>query len=340
MLETAYAWAGASGAKSTMKRREFMTLVGGAAATWPLAASAQETPIIGLLGANSSSTQKAWTEAFVGRLRELGWIEGSTVKIEARWAEGRLERFSEIAAEFVRMKVDVIVTSGGAAVVAAKRATPSIPIIFATAGDPVASGLVASLARPGGNVTGLSIQSPELTGKRLELLREALPGLRRFAFMVNFNNPGTPAEVSEVQAAAKALSLDADLLEIRQAADIQQVLKGLKDGVNALYVQPEPLTTSNGPQIGALALVARLPTMYGNEANVRVGGLMSYAPRFSDLWRRAADYVDKILRGAKAADLPVEQPTEFNLTINLKTAKALGLTIAPTLLARADEVIE
>jgi putative ABC transport system substrate-binding protein len=323
-----------------MKRREFIGLIGGASVTWPLAARARELPIIGLLGANSSSTQSSWTEAFVERLRELGWIEGSTVEIKARWAEGRTERYGEIAAEFVRMGVSVIVTSGGAAVIAAKRSTSSIPIIFATAGDPVANGLVASLARPGGNATGLSIQSPELAGKRLELLRELLPGLRRFAFMVNANNPSTLAEVSEVQAAAKTLGLEVDKLEIRQAEDIQQTLTSLKDEVSALYVQPEPLTTSNGLQIGSLARAARLPTMYGNEANVRVGGLMSYAPRFSDLWRRAADYVDKILRGAKPADLPVEQPTKFDLVINLKTAKALGITVPLGLLARADEVIE
>jgi putative ABC transport system substrate-binding protein len=323
-----------------MKRREFIGLIGGASVAWPLAARAQEMPIIGLLGANSSSTQSSWTEAFVERLHQLGWIEGSTVAIQARWAEGRSERYSEITAEFVRMRVGVIVTSGGAAVIAAKRSTQSIPIVFATAGDPVANGLVASLARPGGNATGLSIQSPELAGKRLELLREVLPGLRRFAFMVNVNNPSTLVEVSEVQAAAKTLGLEVDTLEIRQAEDIQQVLAGLKDDVGALYVQPEPLTTSNGPQIGALARAARLPTMYGNEANVRVGGLMSYAPRFSDLWRRAADYVDKILRGAKPADLPVEQPTKFDLVVNLKTAKALGITVPPGLLARADEVIE
>ncbi|MBP0115338.1 MULTISPECIES: ABC transporter substrate-binding protein [Bradyrhizobium] len=323
-----------------MKRREFIGLIGGASVTWPVAVRAQELPIIGLLGANSSSTQASWTEAFVERLHELGWIAGSTVAIEARWAEGRSERYVEIAAEFVRMKVAVIVTSGGSAVLAAKRSTSDIPIIFATAGDPVANGLVASLARPGGNATGLSIQSPELAGKRLELLLELLPGLRRFAFMVNVNNPSTPAEVSEVQAAARKLGLEIDKLEIRRAEDIQQVLASLKDDVSALYVQPEPLTTSNGPQIGALAQAARLPTMYGNDANVRVGGLMSYAPRFSDLWRRAADYVDKILRGAKPADLPVEQPTKFDLVINLKTAKALGITVPLGLLARADEVIE
>jgi putative tryptophan/tyrosine transport system substrate-binding protein len=323
-----------------MKRREFIGLIGSASVTWPLAARAQQLPTIGLLGANSSSTQRQWTEAFVQRLRELGWIEGSTVVIEVRWAEGRSERYSEIAAEFVRLKVSVIVTSGTSAVVAAKQLTSGIPIIFATAGDPVGNGLVASLARPGGNVTGLSIQSPDVAGKRLELLREVVPGLRRLAFMVNVGSPAAGPEIGEVQAAARMLGLEVDTLEIRRPEDIALVFATLKDGVGGLYVLAEPLTTSNGPQIGALARAARLPTMYGNEANVRVGGLMSYAPRFPDLWRRAADYVDKILRGAKPGDLPVEQPTKFDLVINLKTAKALGLDIPATLLARADEVIE
>jgi putative tryptophan/tyrosine transport system substrate-binding protein len=323
-----------------MKRREFIGLIGSASVTWPLAARAQRLPTIGLLGANSSSTQRQWTEAFVQRLRELGWIEGSTVAIEVRWAEGSSERYSEIAAEFVRLKVSVIVTSGTSAVVAAKQSCPGTPIIFATAGDPVGNGLVASLARPGGNVTGLSIQSPDLAGKRLELLREVVPGLRRVAFMVNVGSPGAGPETGEVQAAARMLGLEVDTLEIRRPEDIALVFATLKGDVGALYIMAEPLTTSNGPQIGALALAARLPTMSGNEANVQVGGLMSYAPRFPDLWRRAADYVDKILRGAKPGDLPVEQPTKFDLVINLKTAKALGLDIPATLLARADEVIE
>ena len=323
-----------------MKRRDFIGLIGSVSVTWPLAARAQQVPTIGLLGANSSSSQRQWTEAFVQRLREHGWIEGSTVAIEFRWAEGRSERYGEIAAEFARTKVNVIVTSGGSAVMAAKRLTSGIPIVFATAGDPVVNGLVASLARPGGNVTGLSIQSPELAGKRLELLREVVPGLRRMAFMINVDSPVALPEVGGVEAAARTLGIEVDKLEIRRAEDIPLVFAGLKSDVGALYVLAEPLTTSNGPQIGALARAARLPTMYGNEANVRVGGLMSYAPRFSDLWRRAADYVDKILRGAQPGDLPVEQPTKFDLIINLKTAKALGLTIPPTLLSRADEVIE
>lgn len=323
-----------------MKRREFIGLIGGAAAAWPLTAHAQHRPVIGLLGANSASSQAKWTEAFVQRLRELGWAEESTVAIEMRWAEGRSERYDEIAAEFTRMKVDIIVTSGGSAVMAAKRSTSSIPIVFATSGDPVVNGLVASLARPGGNATGLSIQSPELAGKRLELLREALPGLKRLAFMVNVDSPVALPEIGGVEAATRTLGIEVDKLEIRRAEDIAPALATLKDGVGALYVLAEPLTTSNGPQIGALARAIRLPTMYGNEANVRVGGLMSYAPRFSDLWRRAADYVDRILRGAKPGDLPVEQPTKFDLVVNLKTAKAIGLELPPTLLARADEVIE
>jgi putative ABC transport system substrate-binding protein len=327
-----------------MKRREFIGLIGGASVTWPLvrplAAHAQQVPIIGLLGANSSSSQGKWTEAFVQRLREVGWIEGSTVAIHARWAEGQSERYAEIAAEFVRMKVSIIVTSGGSAVMAAKRSTTDIPIVFATAGDPVVNGLVASLARPGGNATGLSIQSPELAGKRLELLREVIPGLRRLAFMINVDSPVALPEDGGVKAAASALGLEVDRLEIRRPKDIALAFASLKDDVGALYVLAEPLTTSNGSQIAALSRAARLPTMFGNEANIRVGGLMSYAPRFSDLWRRAADYVNKILRGAKPGDLPVEQPTKFDLVVNLKTAKALGIELPPTLLARADEVIE
>jgi putative ABC transport system substrate-binding protein len=323
-----------------MKRREFIGLLGGSAVTWPHIARAQQLPTIGFLGANSSLTQRQWTNAFVQRLRELGWIEGSTVAMEVRWAEGRSERYSDIAAEFVRLKVNVIVTSGTSAVVAAKHSTSVIPIIFATAGDPVGNGLVTSLARPGGNVTGLSIQSPDVAGKRLEFLREVVPGLQRLAFMVNVGSPIALPEIGEVEAAAKMLDLKVDTLEIRRPEDIPLAFATLNGGVGALYVLAEPLTTSNGPQIGALARAARLPTMYGNEANVRAGGLMSYAPRFTDLWRRAADYVDKILRGAKPGDMPVEQPTKFDFVINLKTAKALGLEISPSLLARADEVIE
>lgn len=323
-----------------MKRRDFIRFIASASATWPAAARAQQLPTIGVLGANSSSSQRQWTEAFVQRLRELGWIEGSTVAIEFRWADGRSERYGEIAAEFARRNVAIIVTSGGSAVRAAKQSTQEIPIVFATAGDPVVNGLVASLARQGGNVTGLSIQSPELAAKRLELLREIVPGLRRMALMYNVDSPVALPEVAGIDSAASTRGLQVEKLEIRRAEDIPLAFAGLKSDVDALYVLAEPLTTSNGAQIEALARAARLPAMYGNEANVRVGGLMSYAPRFSDMWRRAADYVDKVLRGAKPGDLPVEQPTKFDLFINLKTAKALGLAIPPTLFARADELIE
>ena len=326
-----------------MRRREFITLLGGAAAAWPLAARAQQPaklPTIGFLGASTPSAQSQWVAAFVQRLRELGWIEGRTVAIEYRWAEGRSERFAEIAAEFVRLKVDVIVTAGTAAVLAAKQATSVIPIVFAVAGDPVGSGLVASLARPGGNVTGLSIQATDLAGKRLELLREVVPGLRRLAIMANVGNPGAVLEMGEVQAAARTLGLEVATLEIRRAEDIAPAFEALKGRADALYVCADPLVITNRIRINTLALGARLPTMHGIREYVEAGGLMSYGPNFPDLFRRAADYVDKILRGAKPADIPVEQPTKFDLVINLTTAKALGLDVPPTLLARADEVIE
>ena len=323
-----------------MRRREFITLIGGAAA-WPLAARAQQAgklPTIGFLGADASAWS-SYTAAFVERLRELGWIEGRTVAIEFRWAEGRNERYSAIAAEFVRRKVDVIVAIG-TAVVAAKEATSVIPIVFPVAADPVGSGLVASLARPGGNVTGLSVQFTDLAGKRVELLREVVPGLRRLAIMVNVDDPGAVLDMREVQATASTLGLDVVTLEIRRAEDIAPAFETLKDRVDALYVCGDALVNTNRIRINTLAVGARLPTMHGFREYVQAGGLMSYGPNFPDLFRRAAEYVDKILRGAKPGDIPVEQPTKFDLVINLITAKALGLDVPPTLLARADEVIE
>ena len=248
-------------------------------------------PVIGLLGSNTAATQTKWTAAFVQRLSERGWVEGHNVNIEYRWGEGRKERYAEIAAEFVRLKVDVIVTSGTLPVVVAKQTTSVIPIVFATAGDPVGNRLVASLARPGGNVTGLSIQSVDL-----ELLREVLPGLRRLAVMANVGSPIAVPEIGEVKAAARTLGLEVDMLEIRRAEDIAPAFQALEGGVGALFVQPEPLTTSNRMQINNLALAARLPTMHGNPENVEAGGLMAYAPHYIDMWQRAADYVDKISR--------------------------------------------
>jgi len=324
-----------------MRRREFLGALGGAAA-WPLAARAQQTgkpPTIGFLGSATAAAWGQWVAAFVQGLRELGWVEGRNVIIEYRWAEGRDERFAEIVSEFVRLKVDVIVTSGGA-VLAAMQATSTIPIIFATANDPVGSGFVASLARPGGNVTGLSNQAPDLAGKRLEILREVVPNLRRLAIMGNIGNPSIAIEIGEVHATARSLGLDAATLEIRRTEDIAIAFDTLKGRADALYLATDPFVIANRIRINTFALTARLPAIYPARDFVDVGGLVSYGSNIPNRFRRAAGYVDKILRGGKPGDMPVEQPTKFDLVINLTTAKALGLTIPPTLLARADEVIE
>jgi putative tryptophan/tyrosine transport system substrate-binding protein len=324
-----------------MRRREFITLVGVAGAMWPLAARAQQLgklPTIGFLGTTSAAAWSPWTAAFTQRLRELGWIEGRTIAIEYRWAEARSERFAEIAAEFVRLKVDVIIT-GGSAAAAAKEATSVVPIVFVL-GEPVGTGLVATLARPGGNVTGLSNQQTDLPGKRLELLREVLPSLRQLAIMANVDYPEAVLEMREVQAISKTLGLEVATVEIRRAEDIAPAFEALKGRADALYVITDALVSTNRIRINTFALAARLPTMHGVREYVEAGGLMSYGADYSDLFRRAGDYVDKILRGAKPADIPVEQPTKFDLVVNLITAEALGLTVPPSLLAIADEVIE
>jgi putative ABC transport system substrate-binding protein len=323
-----------------MRRREFITLAGGTAIAWPLATRAQQPgklPTIGFLGTDAS-VWRPWTAAFVERLRELGWIEGRSIAIEYRWLEGRLDRVAGIAAEFVRLKVDCIVTNGDA-VPTIKEATSVIPIVFAIANDPVGSGLVGSLRRPGGNVTGLSVQSTDLAGKRLELLREVVPALRRIAIVANVGSPGAVLEMHEVQALAGALDLKAVTLEIRRAEDIAPAFEAL-NGPEALYVCGDPLVTANRVRIITFALAARLPTMHDQREHVEAGGLMCYGPNFADLFRRAAEIVDKILRGAKPADIPVEQPTKFELVVNLTTAKALGLKIPESFLLRANEVIE
>jgi ABC-type uncharacterized transport system substrate-binding protein len=326
-----------------LKRREFVTLLGGAAVAWPVAARAQQPGkllTIGYLGSATPATQGQWVAAFVQRLRELGWIEGRTIALEYRWAEGRTERGAEILAELVRRKVDVIVTSATPLVAAAKQATSVIPIVFAAAGDPVGTGLVASLARPGGNVTGLSVQTPDLAGKRLELLREVIPGLRRVAMLINVGNAASVLELGEVQSTAHTLGFEVIALEIRRGEDIVPAFEALNGSAEALYVVIDPLVGTHRIRINTLALAARLPTMHTFREGVEAGGLMSYGANFPDMFRRAADYVDKILRGAKPGDIPVEQPTKFDLIINITTAKALGLQIPPMLLARADEVIE
>jgi putative tryptophan/tyrosine transport system substrate-binding protein len=296
-------------------------------------------PSIGFLGTPTASAWIQWTAAFVQRLRELGWIEGRTIAIEYRWAEGRTERYAEIAAEFVQLKVDIIVTGGNAAV-AAKQASSAIPIVFVLVGDPVGTGLVTSLAHPAGNVTGLSNQQTDLAGKRLELLREVVPGLRRLAILANVGAPFAVLEVAEAHAAAVTLGLEVAPLEIRRAEDIASAFDLLKDRADALYVCVDALVVTNRNRINTFVLTARLPMVSGFREFVDVGGLVSYGPNYPDLWRRGADYADKILRGTKPGDLPVEQPTKFHLAINLTTARALGLAIPESFLLRADEVIE
>jgi putative ABC transport system substrate-binding protein len=325
-----------------MRRRDFIALVGAAPASVPVAARAQQSPrlpTVGFLVPGTPESHGKWVAAFVQRLRELGWIEGRTLAIEYRWAEGRNERMAESAAEFVRLKVDVIVTSAGGAN-AAKQATSVIPIVFAAFGDPVAAGLIASLARPGRNVTGLTIQPTDLTGKRLDLLREIVPGGRRLSIMGNVANTGFGKEQAELQAAAARFGVETTVLEVRRAEDIAPAFEAIKDRTDALYVFSEPLMNANRIKINTLALGARIPTIFGFREFVDAGGLMSYGANFADLFRRAADFVDKILRGAKPADLPVQQPTKFDLIVNLTTAKALGLKIPESFLVRADEVIE
>jgi len=324
-----------------MRRRDFITLFGGAAAGWPLAALAQQAgklPTIGFLGADASAFGP-WTAAFVAHLRELGWIEGRTIAIEYRWSEGRTERYAEIAAEFVRLKVDVIVTVGSA-VPTVKQATAVIPIVFAVGIDTVGSGLVANLAKPGGNVTGLSLQATNLAGKRIEFLREVLPQLRRLAIIFNVGNDQTVLEMGETQAAARTVGLEVAPLEIRRAEDIVPAFEAVKAQADALYVVVDQLVVANRTRILTSALGARLPTIFSTNDFVRAGGFMSYGPNYVDLFRHSADYVDKILRGTKPGDIPVEQPTKFELVINLTTAKALGLTIPESFLVRADEIID
>jgi putative ABC transport system substrate-binding protein len=319
---------------------EVILLLGGMMTVAPaLRAQQKPTPVIGFLGAASPQGWRLWVDAFLQRLHELGWIEGRNVAIEYRWAEGRSERYAEIAAEFVRMKVNVIVTVGSA-VAQAKRATAAIPIVFAVANDPVGSGLVASLARPGGNVTGVSNETTDLAGKQVQFLHEAVPALRRLAVMANIGYHGAAQQMEEVQAAARTLGIEVLRLEIRHADDIAPAVEALEGRADALYVSPDALVAANRTRISAVALSAHLPTMSPTAENTQVGFLMSYGPDYPHLWRRAADYVDKILKGAEPADLPVEQPTRFQLVVNLKTAKSLGLTIPLSMLLLADEVIE
>lgn len=295
-------------------------------------------PIVGFLVAGTQASHGAWVAAFTQRLSELGWTDGRNIKIEYRWAAGDRQQTTKFAAEFVQQKVDVIVTSAFG-VLTAKEATSTIPIVSAAYGDAVAGGIVKSLARPGGNVTGLSIQPTELSSKRLELLRDIIPNVRRLAALVNTHIIDT-REVVAIRTASAKLNIDANVLDVQTAEDIEAAMATLAGQTDALYVYSEPLTNANKDKIIKAATAAKIPTIFGFREFVDAGGLISYGPNFIDLFARAAEFTDKILRGATPADLPVQQPVKFDLIINLKAAKALGLSISETVLTRADEVIE
>jgi putative ABC transport system substrate-binding protein len=325
-----------------MRRREFITLLGGAAAVWPLAARAQQptkTYRIGMLETISPALNTAELEAFRKGLRELGYVEGQTYKIEYRSADGQAERFPELAAELVRLGVDIIVARGTPATIAAKNATGTIPVIMASVGEPLL--IVDSLARPGGNVTGLSSFVTVMTSKRLGLTRELVPQLSRIGLFHNMSNPVAPPQWEETKTVAQSWGIEAELLDVRSREDIGRAFETAKERrVDALLVGVDGLIQTHRQVIADLAAQNRLPAVYSGREFIAAGGLLSYAVSYPDLYRRATTYVDKILKGAKPGDLPVEQPTKFELIINLKAAKALGLTVPPTLLTRADEVIE
>lgn len=325
-----------------MRRREFIGLIGGAAAAMPFALYAQpaKAPVIGFLVPGNEASHGAWVEAFVKRLAELGWTEGRNVTIEYRWASGDNQRMTEFAADFVERKVNVIVSSANGVNIAA-RATSIIPIVFAAFNDPVAAGLVKTLSRPGGNVTGLATQPNDLASKRVDLLREIVPGMRRLFALASPVGSGFEQETAGIRAAAAALNVEAEILELRSVGDIAPALARIKARhPDAVYVLSEPLTNANKVQILQVITEERIPTIFGFREFADAGGLMSYGANFPDLFSRAAEVADKILRGAKPADMPVEQPVKFDLIVNLKAARAIGLTIPESFLLRADEVIE
>ena len=326
-----------------MRRREFITLIGGAATAWPLNARAQHPagrPVIGLLGPVTAAAQSSWIDAFVSRIAELGWIDGRTVTIEYRWAEGSLDKAAEIAAEFVKLNVSVIVTWGVGPSLAAKRATSVIPIVFAVNSDPLGSGLINSLSHPSGNITGLSIQASDLAGKRIELLRSIVPKVTEFAILANVADPGATLEMRSVQELGPTLGLTIIPVEIRKPEDIESGFAALQGRAKAIFVCADPFAFMNRQRIFAQTAAARVPTMCDLREFVLSGGTVSYGPNFPDLFRRSGDYVDKILRGAKPGDLPVEQPIKFDLVVSVPNAKALGLEVPANMLALANEVIE
>jgi putative ABC transport system substrate-binding protein len=330
-----------------MNRRRFLSTVSVSLLGAPLGRAAAQSPgkvpRVGYMNPGSSSdpVRLRRLEAFRQGLRELGYVEGRNIALEPRWAEGKYDRYPALAADLIRLKVDVIVAVGGRATQDAQQATRTIPIVMSVAQDPVGSGLVASLAHPGGNVTGTGLMAPDVVGKQLEVLKQVVPKVSRVALLWNPDNPGSPAQLREAEVAGRALSVRLQTLEARFPEEIATAFTAMtKERAAALVVLQDAIFTNQARQIAELAAKSRLPTIYGLREYTEAGGLMVYGPSTLDLERRAATFVDKILKGAKPADLAVEQPTKFELAINLKTAKALGLTIPQSLLARADQVIE
>jgi putative tryptophan/tyrosine transport system substrate-binding protein len=324
-----------------MKRRDFITLVGGAAAAWPLAARAQHAGKTWRIAFIAHVPSIIYEEPLFDDLRELGYIEGQNIIIERRYAEGRPERFQEFAAEMVRLKADLIITTTTPAALAARNATTTIPIVIPTAIDPVGTGLIASLAHPGGNITGGAILVGELAAKRLQLLKEVVPNLSRTGVLWNSANPANALALRETDGAARAIGVTLQSHEVKGPKDFEVAFARMaEERLDALFVLDDALTIQYGKQIADFAMQKRLPSVFSAKDGVEAGGLMTYGPRYSEMMRRAASLVDKILRGAEPASLPMEQPTAFDLVINLKTANAIGLTVPPLLLARADEVIE
>jgi ABC-type uncharacterized transport system substrate-binding protein len=325
------------------RRRQFILALGGAA-TWQLAARAQQPAKVwrlGMLDTAAASLNAANLDAFKQAMRQSGYVEGQNLVVEYRSGDGHIERFPQLAAELVGLNVDIIVTRGTPAALAAKNATATIPIVMAAIGEPVETGMVASLARPGGNVTGLSAFVTELTAKRVEIMREVIPPLARMALIDNMANRSVPAQWDETKRAALALGIQPQLYDVRNAEDIERVFdSAITQRIDALSVGNDSVVIANRVRVAELAAKHRLPAIYATREFVDAGGLLSYAAHYPDLYRRAASYVDKIFKGAKPADLPVEQPIKFETVVNLKAANALGLTMPLTLLARADEVIE
>jgi putative tryptophan/tyrosine transport system substrate-binding protein len=327
-----------------MNRRDFITLLGGTAVAWPLAGRAQQAgkiPRVGFMGNSTAALEANLVGPFRDGLRELGYQEGRNIVIEYRWAEGNYERFPALVAELLAVPVDVIVTAGTPATLAVKKATSTVPLVMIAVGDPVGTGVVRSLARPGGNVTGLSSIAPDLEGKRLELLRDVIPKLSHVALFLNPLNPFHTVSMRQAFAAAQALGIKLQPLEVRTSGELDPAFAAIvREKPDALLILADRVFLHDRKRMMDFATEHRLPSVNAYRELVEAGGLMSYGPSYEDMHRRAADYMDKILKGAKPGDLPVEQPTKFTLILNLKAARALGIDVPPMLLARADEVIE